>query len=187
MRKLIKDIHHLGYKEKLLIAIILLLCFIGGFTLSIYWRKSYTDPITGSPPKLAEVSLTPTSITGKSGDSFDIQLNLSSADAAVEAADFIVRYDPAFIRIDNISLGNFFQNYPIKRIDYDYIKISAVASFVSNKIVIPKGKGTIATIHITAFHPTDQTIIYFDLDKTVIASTGRNILGKTNSLTLSIQ
>lgn len=195
MKRLIKDIHHLGRKEKIIICIILAVCFGIGFIGASYLGKSNSQPLQNNnnlplftpSPKQAELSLYTSNLEKKVGEPFDIQLNLSSSDVGVEAADFIIHYDPTYIQINDISLGNYFQNYPIKRIASDYIKISAVASFIANKIVIPKGEGTIATIHATPLISTNKTTIYFDQDKTVIASAGRNILGQTNSLTISIQ
>lgn len=191
MEKLIKDLHHLGLKEKFVICIILTVCFGIGFMGASYIGKANprtnTLPSITPSPKPAELRLTTSNLHTKVGEPFDIQLNLSSYDVGVEAADFIIRYDPTYIQINDISLGNYFQNYPIKRIASNYIKISAVASFIANKIVIPKGEGTIATIHATPSQSTEKTTIFIDHDKTVVASAGRNILGLTNLLTISIQ
>ncbi|TAL80256.1 MAG: hypothetical protein EPN88_01405 [Bacteroidetes bacterium] len=195
MENLIKDIHRLGQKEKIIIYIILSVCFAIGFIGASYFGKQKSQlfqsnnalPSSTASPKQAELSLYTSNLQTKVGEPFDIQLNLSSSDIGVEAADFIIRYDSAYIQINDISLGNYFQNYPIKRITADYIKISAVASFIANKIIIPKGEGTIATIHATPAQSIEKTTIFIDHDKTVIASAGRNILGQTNSLTISIQ
>ncbi len=194
LKKFYKDFQQIRSKEKLLILSLLFFCFLLGFAGAIFLGKaaftvsiSSNSPILPSPiPVPADVSLsTPNQKVG-SGGSFDVTINLSSPSVGVEAADFIIYFDPQILKAINIQDGNYFKNYPVKKIAQNYVKISSVASFGNNKIIIPKGKGIIASVRFTALKPAD-TLIYFDPDKTIIASNGKNIVGKMSSLNLSIK
>lgn len=124
----------------------------------------------------------------KIGQTATATIILDSSKEGVEVADFFISYDPDAVTMSNIHPGTFFSTYPIKEIGKDTIRIAAVATVTEKSIIVPNGKGTIATFTITGKNH-QRTIIDIDRQKTKIATDGKNIanFSKGTSVTLDIQ
>ena len=62
-----------------------------------------------------------------------------------------------------------------------------MADFVNNAFIIPRGRGKIVDITFEALLPTATTGIRVNKDRTIVAAKGKNILGKTSDLIMSIK
>lgn len=177
---------------------LLFFCFVFGFAVSYGYIKlaaSGKKPVVSTPKPTPTVKVYPADVTldipsgileFTTASSFDVNINIDSKNQAVEAADFVVSFDPQYLKPIIITPEKFFGTYPVNRIEKDYIKLSGMATLVGNTVVISKGKGTVGTISFTSLDKSGETIISLDKEKTVVASGGENILGKTNSLSIRI-
>jgi hypothetical protein len=118
---------------------------------------------------------------------FSATVRINSPTNGVEAADFLINFDPKYLKVATASSGKFFGSYPQKKIGRDYLKISGMASLRGSDFIIPKGEGTVVVITFKALSATDSTKIRFDREKTVVASKGKNILGDIKDLVISIE
>lgn len=193
LTKFSSDFGKLGKKEKSFIIAILIASFTIGLGISTSYQKFITKPaITPTPvpsPILIPASLTLISDKKevKVGATFSATLSINSSNQGVEAADFFIRFDPDYLKATNLTPGTFFKVYPQKVIEKDYLKISGVASLTDQTILISRGKGTIASITFETLAATESSPIVIDKAKTIVASGGKNILGKTNDLKISIK
>jgi len=179
--KVQKDLRKIGRKRKIIIGAVLAGCLVIGLLMPFIYR-AFLSVKSGAKTNLKPVklSLTPTKQTVKSGETFMTNIFLSSPDSGVEAADFVVKFDPNFLKATNIATGNFFREYPIKEISTDSIKVSGIATLVEDTFLIPKGEGIVATITFQTLKPAVKTVVSFDREKTIIASDGKNVLEKKN-------
>ncbi len=196
-QKYIRDFKKIGKRERIIIAFILLVAFVIGITGSyaykniISQRPATNDQRQISPtplPKTSLVTLVGSDKNPAMGDQIDVKLNLNSGDLGVEAADFVVNFDPDYLKVVNVTKGTFFKNYPINTTGENFVKISGVADFTEKAVVVPKGEGTVATITFETLDATESTKIEIDNIKTIIASGGQNILdvNSLENLTLGI-
>lgn len=196
-QKYIRDFKKIGKKEKVIIAFILLAAFVIGISGS-YAYKNITNPrlttndqqlISPTPlPKTSLITLISANKSLSVADQIDVTLNLNSGNLGVEAADFVVNFDPYYLKVVSVTKGTFFKNYPINTTGDNFVKISGVADFTEKAVVVPKGEGTVATLTFEALDATESTKIEIDKIKTIIASGGQNILdvNSLQNLTLGI-
>ncbi|MCJ7740405.1 cohesin domain-containing protein [Candidatus Microgenomates bacterium] len=185
--KVQKDLRKTGRKQKIIILAVLGGCLVIGLLLPFIYR-TFLSAKSGIKTNLKPVklSLTPTKQTVKSGETFMTNIFLSSPDNGVEAADFVVKFDPNVLKATNIATGNFFREYPIKETYTDSVKVSGIATLVEDTFLIPKGEGIVATITFQTLKPAVKTVVSFDREKTIIASDGKNVLEKKNISDLQI-
>lgn len=188
--KTIRDLKKIGLREKVIILSLLSITFLIGLGIPLLIgnlsQSSQTVRTTTTPsPQPAALLLSSVSNV-ETGKTFDVIIKLNSSDVGIEAGDFILYFDPQYLKPQEIKTGNYFQKYPVKKIDKNFIKISASASFINNKIILPKGEGIVATVIFKAVEKSSNTLIYFDPDHTIVASNGQNILNSYPSLTLSV-
>lgn len=191
-----KEFGRLGSREKIVILSILLFSFFAGIfgatnyhtwltkNTSLFQEKVTPTPLP-SPASLSIVQTKTQEIT--KGSAFDITIRLNSYNQGVQAADFIITFDPRYLQAATVSSGSFFHLYPKKDIGENFVKISAMASFSDKKIVIPKGEGVVADVTFQALDATPSTKIKFDREKTVVAVDGNNILGDIKDLEIQIK
>lgn len=189
--KTIRDLKKIGLREKVIILSLLSITFLIGLGIPLLIgnlsQSSQTVRTTTITPSPQPAALTLSSVSNiETGKTFDVIIKLNSPDIGVEAGDFILYFDPKYLKPQEIKTGNYFQKYPLKKIDKNFIKISASASFINNKIILPKGEGIIATVIFKAVEKSSNTLIYFDPDHTIVASNGQNILNSYPSFTLSV-
>lgn len=191
--KYLRDFSKIGLKRKLVILAILVGSFIFGISAPIFLNnmgqpvKVVPSPTPIPVPASAEISAKVKEISA--GNTFSATINVNSPNQGVEAADFVVNFDPNYLKVSTISSGNYFGLYPIKNADEGSVKISGIANLVNNKFIIPIGRGTIGTIMFQTLSATESTQISFDREKTIVASKGQNILdpNKITDLNISIK
>lgn len=186
-RKVQKDLRNIGRKQKIIILVVLAGCLVIGLLLPFIYR-TFLSVKSGIKTNLKPVKLSLIMINKpvKSGETFTANIFLSSPDSGVEAADFVVKFDPNVLKGTNIATGNFFREYPIKETSTDSIKVSGIATLVEDTFLIPKGEGSVATITFQTLKPAAKTVVSFDREKTIIASDGKNVLEKKNISDLQI-
>lgn len=122
------------------------------------------------------------------GETFNVILTLNSGESEVAAADIVVHYDSQFVKVVSVSPGTFFASYPINITGDDYIKISGVASFDGQTLILPKGKDTVATITFQAISK-GRAVIKYNQSKTIVATAGENIVdeNKLSKMFITVQ
>jgi len=179
-------------QQKIIIASILVLFFLAGIGLSVWYKKQSASTQSGQGSagkvlrKTASLVLTTKDKKVARDESFTVKLVLDSGNQGVEAADFIVSFDPQFLQVRTLTPGNYFKTYPIKKTEGNTVKISGVAYFDGQSIIVPKGKGEVAEITFTAVSTIASTSITIDREKTVVASDGQNILNLSRITDLKI-
>lgn len=200
MNKILKKYRHelkkVGGREKAIIVSILLASFAIGIVGSYAYKNlakatTYNPQLTISPTPLPKTALLTLMTDDKKlsvGKEFDVTLKLNSGNLGVEAADFVVNFDPDYLKVASVSTGTFFKNYPINTTGDNFVKISGVADFTEKAVVVPKGEGNVATVTFETLSATESTRIGFDKVKTIIAASGQNILdnGKMEDLIIGI-
>jgi hypothetical protein len=190
----------MGKKQARIIILILVLCFVGAFLLSYGYikyasQKGAAISLSPTPQAVAPItsSVSLALVADKNiiekGTTFSAEIQIDSGNTQIEAADFVVSFDPAFLQPRKIQEGKFFGALPVMTLEKDFVKISGMASLVGDTIVVPKGKGTVATIVFETNQATESTAIKIDREKTIIASKGVNILDtkKITDLTVGIK
>jgi len=156
---------------------LVVLFFIIGLAASALIRKfSSGNPNEEKLPQSAILSLSSNKDQVTAGEEFNVVMTLDSGDLEVAAADFVVHFEPKFIKAVSVSTGKFFNNYPISVTGDDYIKISGVASFDGNTLVLPKGKETVGVIKFQALSNKGRAVIKYNKENTVVATAGQNII-----------
>ena len=119
-------------------------------------------------------------------EEFTVTMTLDSKDAEVAAADIVVSYDTDSLKVVSVTTGNFFSNYPINQTSGDTVKISGVASFDGQNLILPKGKDTVGQIKFLAIKQNNRTLIKYHKAKTVVATAGKDIYDKSQIAKLYI-
>lgn len=190
--KFIRDFKKIGKKQKIVIISILAGSFLVGIFLPAIITNLSSPKIKRPPPSPtpilipASLSLTSDKNNIKLGTTFSAILNINSPNQGVEAADFVVNFDPKYLKVATVSAGNYFSLYPVKAIEKDNVKISGTANLLKDKFIIPIGRGTVGTIVFESLAATPSTQISFDREKTIVASKGKNILDQNNITDLQI-
>ena len=173
-------------KNKTLLIVAVLFVLSLGLTLGIGSFKKSNSPAL---PSNAALSLESDKNSVNPGQEFTVTMTLDSGKTEVAAADFVLQYDPKYLKVVSVSTGKFFTNYPINTQAGNYVKISGVASFDGETLVLPRGKDTVGKIVFRALQNAGKTTVKFDSSKTIVATNGQNILNKKKlaSLTLNVQ
>jgi len=187
----------LGKKERTSIIFILIAAFLFGLLGSVVYKSFGTFSQLPARKKLSEQAATPVparpaslalqtaSNNIKAGETFTVDIYQQSPDG-VEAADFVVNFDPEFLAVDSLNEGNYFKNYPINKTEETFVKLSGVATLENNTVIVPKGKGIVGTIVFKAVKNTDSTSVSFDRTQTIVAYGGKNILDQSKITDLEI-
>lgn len=189
----LREFGRIGKRQKTIIVIVLLASFLFGILLPTGLNKlsTYQAPKpTPSPtpiPLPAVISLSSDKTEVILGATFSATININSPNQGVEAADFVVNFDPKYLKVATISARNYFGLYPVKTAEKDRVKISGIANLVNDKFIIPVGRGTIGSIVFNTLSATSSTQISFDREKTIVASGGKNILDKVTNLEITIK
>lgn len=188
-----RDFGKIASGKKIIIAIVLVGSFLFGISAPIFMANvGQPAKVVPSPtpvPIPASVDLSTKLNTVTSGNTFTATINVNSPNQGVEAADFVVNFDPNYLKVATISSGNYFGIYPVKTTEDSVVRISGMANLVKNKFIIPIGRGTVAAIQFETLSATNSTKITFDREKTIVASKGQNILdsNKITDLEVSIK
>ncbi|MBI2616504.1 hypothetical protein HYW55_00005 [Candidatus Gottesmanbacteria bacterium] len=161
------DFRKLTPTRQILLGLIMLFALISGIGASYYFSLS-------NPPTQALVYLKTSQKSPHKGDIVPITLSLDSKNTGIEAADFVVTFDPSFLSFQTLEKGSFFQTYPRTEIGENRLYISAIATLKDDTVILPKGKGDVATILFVA-NKSGVTDITIDQKETTVAVSGRNI------------
>lgn len=176
------------------ISVLVLFLFIA-FIAAIAWFKASGPGGIGKTgqtavlPKTASLTLESEQKSVAPGETVSARLILDTGDQGVEAADFVLNFDARFLNIKSVVPGNFFKSYPANKSEGNTLRISAVAYFDGSSVIIPKGRGEVASLTFEAVSSAAKTSIKVDRAKTIIAASGQNILAtdKISDLTVSIR
>jgi type II secretory pathway component PulC len=188
--KLIKDIRKIGLKQKLIIILILSICFLIGFIIPLIIQNknnfNRNENQIKKPQAAADLEISSNKKVLKVYETFTATILINSPTKGIEAADFFIKFDPNYLNLISQTPGSFFSVYPIQQIENNYFKLSGIAKKLDKGFIIPKGKGTVATLLFKAIKPVNSTTIEIDRDKTIIAAEGENILDKISNLKIKI-
>ena len=154
---------------------ILVLCFLIGILGAYVYRLKFANK-NNEIKKEAKLDLLAENTKVNSGEEMKVALVLDSGKTEVAAADFVITFDPAYLKVSSVSTGRFFTNYPINITGSDFIKISGVATFDGKSVILPKGKETVAEIIFQTQGSKGKTAIGFNRQETIVATNGVNIL-----------
>ena len=188
-KRYFSDFQKIGKKEKGIIFALLITLFAGSILGSRFYFSRFTPPKSVSVPIPASLALTADKKVIKKGENVTLTLKINSPNQGVEAADFVVTFDPTYLKVATLSAGNYFKTYPVRQTEKDFVRFAGVASLSDNKLLIPKGEGTIGTILFQTIAATSSTEVKFDREKTIIATGGKNILdmSKISNVKITIQ
>src|SRR3989344_2358453 len=122
--------------------ILLVIVFLGSVLAFRFLQK----PKQAKLPVTAVLTLSSDNLQVNKGEEFTVTLSLDSKETEVAAADFIISFDTRFLQAIEVTPGKFFSNYPVLTKTENNVKISAVASFDGESLILPKGKGTVGQI-----------------------------------------
>lgn len=203
-----------GNREKVFIILLLLFTLLVGFSAPFLYESFFPAPIDPTtqheivttqrepspsstrvliptnPIAEASLSFSPQEQTIKKGSRFDIAIVLDSNQVNVEAADFTLTYNSSYLTAVNITTGAYFGIYPVAKTDVGTVRISGMAYIKDNTLVIPRGKGAVATITFLAKESVSHTTIGIDRTKTIVASSstrGKTILTEVTEGTVTIE
>lgn len=178
-----------GSKQKVAIVAIVVTAFLLASGVSYLYqmnKNNRAENAAVTPAATAVVQLNADTTQVPLSSPFTVTLTLDSAQNAVDAADFVLTYDQNKLSAESVETGEFFKTYPVNSKSEGYIKVSGVAYFENNQLVIPQGRGVVARITFTPLKK-GSTKILIDPDDTTIASAGKNILDSTRIKDLEIR
>ena len=161
--------------------------FILGLAVSFIFQKlikSKSDQ--DNIPKNAKLSLQSDKEKISAGEELTVTMTLDSNNSEVAAADFVVRFNPQYLKVVSVITGNFFNNYPINTTGSDHVRLSGVATFDGNTLILPKGSAPVGYIKFQALSNKGQAVISIDESKTVVATSGQDILDRKNIKKLDV-
>ena len=168
----------LGKKQTTVIVVAVF--FLAGLAGSLWYRNLKSKGGLGVPgagkEQMASLRLTSNKNSVRQGDEFTVSLTLDSGSVGVDAADFVVDFDPQFVKVEKVTEGEFFKTYPINKTDAGSVRVSGVAFFDGKNIIVPKGKGVVAKVNFIALDKPGDSQILVNRDKTIVAVGGKNIL-----------
>lgn len=192
VNKYLRDFKKIDQKKQIIIIAILIGSFVFGILIPVavsnltYKKSALPAPSPTSIPIPASLTLSADSASVKLGATFSATININSPNQGVDAADFIVDFDPQYLKVATVSGGNYFGLFPVKSATESAVKITGIANLVNNRFIIPIGEGTIGTITFQTLSATGNTDIKFDREKTIVASKGENILDQNKITDLQI-
>ena len=129
-------------------------------------------------------------ITSKAGETFTVQMLLSSP-KAIDAVDALVSFDPAMLSVEKASKGELFEIYPLKSTDNKkgLVKISAA----SREQFFQGEDGVYATLTFKSLKAGETELAYQYESKqashsdTDVMSEGTDLMSAAETLEVTIQ
>lgn len=190
-----KEFMKIDRTRRIIILLILLLSFGLGLSISIgYYKLSFfgsnTLPKVKTAPTPVPIPVTLQLTSPKSEATVNSALTgsliINSPNTGIDAAEFYLNFNPDFVSVASVSAGTFFKVYSEPEIKESSVNFSTVADFANDKFIVPLGTGKVADIIFKVLDKPGNTTISIDKEKTVVASGGNNILGKTSDLEIRI-
>jgi hypothetical protein len=177
-------ITHLDTSKKLTLIFIFLSLFTGSYLFGRYVLNRTKTPVytETTPPEnapingqlntgKAELILAPSRSTLKVGESIPVAVRLTKQ--SVQAADVVLTFDPKYVSISDIKAG---PNFPImlnQKINKDTVEVSAS---ISPTNLDKPGEGDVFTFTLTGVSATPNTKVDFNIEDTIAATDGVNVL-----------
>lgn len=177
-RNYFREFNCIGKRNKKIIVLIMVACFLLGLGISTGFNlltKSKIGnipffPLPAPSPIPPSLSLKTENIKQQVGQNFQVKILADSPSFVLTAADFVITFDPRFLKVVEVKEGNYFQNYPIKKIGENTVQLSGAANVAKNTIIAPRGIGEIGTIIFKPLKATESTYIAFSRSSTVVGS-----------------
>lgn len=135
-----------------------------------------------------EIKLIPSEKIVSQGNIFFVTVSFDSK-IVLDSANIKLKFDPKFLRINDVKTGDYFLSYPINTFDSSSVSIGGIAQPSNSQISENSTKETFSTLSFTAIRPTSGTEIILDEAETNIkASSANNVkLSKLQKLDLVIK
>jgi len=112
-----------------------------------------------------------------------LSLSLSTGDFTVDAVDLILTYDPEILKVEKVTEGEIFTQYPIRQTDNEKgrVQLSAAAGLTEGKVTGFSGQGQYGVIVFRALKETPEGTAITINSNSIAASAGKNKLDLDNS------
>lgn len=175
---------HLEASKKITLIFMFLSLFTGSYLFGRYVLNRAKPAVMTEPPNennlpvtgrlnqgQAELILTPSRATLKVGETLPVSVRLSKQ--PVQAADIVLNFDPKYIAISDIKNG---PNFPIvlnQKINENNVSVSLS---ISPTNLDKPGEGDVFTFMLKGISPTPNTKVDFNIEDTIAATDGVNVL-----------
>ena len=193
LRQAYQEFLALPRKNKAGVGVLLFFLFVFGFFATVfYWRiksPGKKAPLTQTPivqkqPLMASLGLVPESQTIKAGQTFLVTINFKTGDYKVDTVDAVLNFDPQILVVEEISLGMFLAEYPIKKIEDGKVYLTGTIGAGDKQVGGAKGEGALASVTFKALK-TGSANVSFDNSSLAVVQ-GENVLGETSGASFEI-
>lgn len=175
-------------KNRLILFGLVFLTGITAFNVYVNQRPEPLQPTTNAQRVgQAQLSLEPSQIQVKKGESFTLSLQLDPQGEILDAVDAILVFDPKMLKVESLEKGELFPAYPVQVIDNEkgQVQLSAFA-IGENEVPAPLTQaGSLGKLRFQALS-LGTTSIRFSTDS-IAASQGRNVLNATQEARVEVQ
>lgn len=181
VRKDLKDFFTLSPQVKFLLTIQLIILFILSILIGVMFSPKFKQNVLHQT--IPNATLKNTQDTGvrlvllpqdkfiKLGDEITFYVTMSGDPAY--AVDTVIQYDPTVLLVRSVENGDVFDRIILNQLESGLITFSAAYEPGKNTF---KKEGIVLTFKAKALKKSQETIIHFDLDRTIAAQDGKNIL-----------
>lgn len=191
VRKDFKDFFTLSPQVKFLLAVQLIILFILSILIGIIFSPKFKQnvlhqTIPNTTTKNVKDSgvrliLLPQDKFVKLGDELTFYVTMSGDPAY--AIDTVIEYDPSVLLVSSVENGDVFDRVILNKHESGSITFSAAYDPGKNTF---KKEGILLTFKAKALKKSQETILHFDVDRTIAAQDGKNILQTAEPATLHI-
>lgn len=187
------DFKSLSQKQKVLLLVCVAVIFLGaGMALTTSQSPKPVPSVSRFPlnPQLTPVPtlvpanfiLVPATATIKKGEKLTLSLRLNSGQYSVDAADAVLSFDPKVFKVEKVTPGKLFGQYPVKRIDNKLgeVQLSGAGEIKEGAVSAFTGEDEYGTVVFTALASSSSTPVSFT-GKSVCASKGQSCLDLSKS------
>jgi len=189
VRKDLREFITLSPQVKFLLTIQLIILFILSILIGIIFSPKFKKNVLHEavPPaktvqsKSVKLALLPQTKFIKPGEELTFVVTISGDPAY--AVDSVLKFDPTYLSITSVQNGDVFDRIILNKVGPDSITFSAAYDPGKNTF---KKEGTLFTFKAKALKKTQETILHFDLEHTIAAQDGKNILKTAEPATVHI-
>jgi hypothetical protein len=130
----------------------------------------------------AYFNLTPATATLKKGEKLTLSVRLASGGYQVDAVDAVIAFDPLVLKVETVTPGKIFGQYPVKKIDNKtgVVQLSAAGELKEGKLASFAGEDEYGKIVFAALKEAVATLVRVD-SKSICAAAGQNCLSLPKS------
>lgn len=191
----LKDFIKLSPQVKFLLIFQLIILFILSLLIGIIFSPKFKTNVENQAglPVIEEsvedvqnsLSIVPETQTMLVGSTQTVQITYTGDPAT--AVDTVIHYIPSVFTVSNMQSGEAYDTILRRKIIDDHIYFSGAQSpFQEGADEINLSDYTVMTFDVTAERPTESARISFSEEDTVVASSGKNILGQANDVTIRV-